>query len=44
MLRAYLSSVELVAIKQPDKTEERFERDAEGWLLAHVDALDRCTT
>jgi YD repeat-containing protein len=31
-------------IKHPDKTEERFERDAEGRLLAHVDGLDRCTT
>ena len=35
---------QLVLIKHPDKTEERFERDAEGRLLAHVDALDRCTT
>lgn len=31
-------------ITHPDKTEERFERDAEGRLLAHVDGLDRCTT
>ncbi|WP_277953331.1 RHS repeat-associated core domain-containing protein [Pseudomonas sp. TH08] len=30
-------------IKHPDKTEERFEHDAEGRLLAHVDGLDRCT-
>lgn len=35
---------QLVLIKHPDNTEERFERDAEGRLLAHVDALDRCTT
>ncbi|WP_123585339.1 RHS repeat-associated core domain-containing protein [Pseudomonas brassicacearum] len=35
---------QLVVIKHPDKTEERFERDAEGRLLAHVDGLDRCTT
>ena len=35
---------QLVLIKHPDKTEERFERDAEGRLLAHVDGLDRCTT
>jgi RHS repeat-associated protein len=34
----------LVLIKHPDKTEERFERDAEGRLLTHVDGLDRCTT
>jgi RHS repeat-associated protein len=34
----------LALIKHPDKTEERFERDAEGRLLAHVDGLDRCTT
>ncbi|KAF2393248.1 RHS repeat-associated core domain-containing protein [Pseudomonas frederiksbergensis] len=33
-----------VLIKHPDKTEERFEFDAEGRLLAHVDALERCTT
>lgn len=35
---------QLVLLKHPDKTEERFERDAEGRLLAHVDGLDRCTT
>ncbi|POA50374.1 type IV secretion protein Rhs [Pseudomonas sp. MPR-ANC1] len=35
---------QLVLIKHPDQTEERFERDAEGRLLAHVDALERCTT
>ncbi|WP_339539350.1 RHS repeat-associated core domain-containing protein [Pseudomonas sp. RA_15y_Pfl2_54] len=35
---------QLVLIKHPDKTEERFERDAESRLLAHVDGLDRCTT
>jgi RHS repeat-associated protein len=35
---------QLVLIKHPDKTEERFDRDAEGRLLAHVDALDNCTT
>ncbi|WDG76999.1 DUF6531 domain-containing protein [Pseudomonas chlororaphis] len=35
---------QLVLIKHPDKTEERFERDAEGRLLAYVDGLDRCTT
>lgn len=35
---------QLVLIKHPDKTEERFERDAEGRLLAHVDALGQCTT
>ncbi|WP_347900828.1 RHS repeat-associated core domain-containing protein [Pseudomonas purpurea] len=35
---------QLVLIKHPDKTEDRFERDAEGRLLVHVDALDRCTT
>ncbi|MBV6290358.1 DUF6531 domain-containing protein, partial [Pseudomonas aegrilactucae] len=34
----------LALIRHPDKTEERFERDAEGRLLAHLDALDRCTT
>ncbi|MFJ4145820.1 RHS repeat-associated core domain-containing protein, partial [Pseudomonas sp. NPDC089734] len=34
----------LVLTIHPDKTEERFERDAEGRLLAHVDALERCTT
>ncbi|MDN3222573.1 RHS repeat-associated core domain-containing protein [Pseudomonas nunensis] len=35
---------QLMLIKHPDKTEERFERDAEGRLLAYVDGLDRCTT
>ncbi|MBX8539309.1 RHS domain-containing protein [Pseudomonas cichorii] len=35
---------QLALIIHPDKTEERFERDAEGRLLAHVDALERCTT
>jgi RHS repeat-associated protein len=35
---------QLVSIKHPDKTQERFERDAEGRLLAHTDGLDRCTT
>ncbi|MFJ4347445.1 RHS repeat-associated core domain-containing protein [Pseudomonas sp. NPDC089401] len=35
---------QLAKITHPDNTEERFERDAEGRLLAHVDALDRCTT
>ncbi|WP_200986594.1 DUF6531 domain-containing protein, partial [Pseudomonas cichorii] len=34
----------LALIIHPDKTEERFERDAEGRLLAHTDALERCTT
>jgi RHS repeat-associated protein len=35
---------QLVLIKHPDKTEERFSRDAEGRLLAHSDGLERCTT
>ncbi|WP_130910191.1 RHS repeat-associated core domain-containing protein [Pseudomonas sp. Sample_9] len=35
---------QLVLIKHPDQTEERFERDAESRLLAYVDGLDRCTT
>ncbi len=35
---------QVALIRHPDKTEERFERDAEGRLLAHVDGLDRCTT
>ncbi|MFF7108620.1 RHS repeat-associated core domain-containing protein [Pseudomonas sichuanensis] len=35
---------QLAKVTHPDKTEEHFERDAEGRLLAHVDALDRCTT
>ena len=34
---------QLVLIRHPDKSEERFERDAEGRLLAHVDGLGRCT-
>lgn len=34
---------QVALIRHPDKTEERFERDAEGRLLAHVDGLDRCT-
>ncbi|WP_223811913.1 RHS repeat-associated core domain-containing protein [Pseudomonas oryziphila] len=35
---------QLAKVIHPDNTEERFERDAEGRLLAHADALDRCTT
>jgi RHS repeat-associated protein len=35
---------QLVLTTHPDKTEERFSRDAEGRLLAHSDGLDRCTT
>ncbi|CAI8778563.1 MULTISPECIES: RHS repeat-associated core domain-containing protein [Pseudomonas] len=35
---------QLVLIRHPDKSEERFSRDAEGRLLAHVDGLNRCTT
>ncbi|HEX8593289.1 MAG TPA: RHS repeat-associated core domain-containing protein, partial [Pseudomonas sp.] len=35
---------QLVLIKHPDNTEERFSRDAEGRLLAHSDGLERCTT
>ncbi|MHC3822390.1 RHS repeat-associated core domain-containing protein [Pseudomonas sp. G3-19] len=35
---------QLVWVKHPDNTEEHYKRDAEGRLLAHVDALDRCTT
>ncbi|MDF9619166.1 RHS repeat-associated core domain-containing protein [Pseudomonas entomophila] len=35
---------QLAKVTHPDQTEERFERDAEGRLLAHVDGLDRCTT
>ena len=35
---------EVSRIIHPDKTDERFEHDAEGRLQAHVDALDRCTT
>ncbi|WP_435037383.1 RHS repeat-associated core domain-containing protein [Pseudomonas neuropathica] len=37
-------SGQVALIKHPDKTQERFEHDAEGRLLAHVDGLDRCTT
>ncbi|MFI8222401.1 RHS repeat-associated core domain-containing protein [Pseudomonas sp. NPDC085632] len=32
-----------VLIKHPDNTEEHFESDAEGRLLAHIDGLGRCT-
>lgn len=35
---------QLVLIRHPDNSEERFARDAEGRLLTHVDGLDRCTT
>ena len=35
---------QLIHIKHPDNTEERFSRDAEGRLLAHTDGLNRCTT
>ncbi|AZL73602.1 RHS repeat-associated core domain-containing protein [Pseudomonas oryziphila] len=35
---------QLAKVTHPDKTEERFNYDAEGRLLAHVDALERCTT
>ena len=35
---------QLSRVTHPDNTEERFERDAEGRLLAYLDALDRCTT
>ncbi|CAI8926394.1 RHS repeat-associated core domain-containing protein [Pseudomonas serboccidentalis] len=35
---------QLVLIRHPDKTEERFERDAEGRMLAHTDGLDHCIT
>ncbi|WP_422403998.1 RHS repeat-associated core domain-containing protein, partial [Pseudomonas sp. GZD-209] len=35
---------QLAKVTHPDKTEERFNYDAEGRLLAHADALDRCTT
>ncbi|WP_339446904.1 RHS repeat-associated core domain-containing protein [Pseudomonas sp. EA_5y_Pfl2_R50] len=34
----------LALIRHPDKTEERFEHDAEGRLLVHVDALEQTTT
>ncbi|MDZ4021612.1 RHS repeat-associated core domain-containing protein [Pseudomonas sichuanensis] len=35
---------QLAKVTHRDNTEERFNYDAEGRLLAHVDALDRCTT
>ncbi|UVK80973.1 DUF6531 domain-containing protein [Pseudomonas sichuanensis] len=35
---------QLSKVTHADMTEERFERDAEGRLLAHADALERCTT
>ncbi|NIF19976.1 DUF6531 domain-containing protein, partial [Pantoea sp. Cy-639] len=35
---------QLAKVTHPDKTEERFDYDAEGRLLAHSDGLDRCTT
>ncbi|WP_367237382.1 RHS repeat-associated core domain-containing protein [Pseudomonas sp. Rh2] len=35
---------QLAKVSHPDKTEERFDYDAEGRLLAHSDGLDRCTT
>ncbi len=35
---------QLDAIRYPDDTEEHFERDAEGRLLGHRDALGRTTT
>jgi RHS repeat-associated protein len=34
---------QLVRLIHPDKTKERFERDAEGRLLSHTDALHRRT-
>lgn len=34
----------VVLIKHADKSEERFEHDAEGRLLAYADGIDRCTT
>ncbi|WP_170978853.1 RHS repeat-associated core domain-containing protein [Pseudomonas asiatica] len=34
---------QLVLLIHPDKTTERFERDAEGRLLSHTDALHRRT-
>lgn len=37
-------SGQVVSVKLPDKSEERFEYDAEGRLLAYSDGLDRCTT
>ncbi|UVL87222.1 RHS repeat-associated core domain-containing protein [Pseudomonas sichuanensis] len=35
---------QLAKVTYPDLTEERFHYDAEGRLLAHVDALERSTT
>ena len=35
---------QLVSLIHPDKTTERFERDAEGRLLSHTDALHRRTS
>ncbi|WLH21919.1 DUF6531 domain-containing protein [Pseudomonas sp. FP215] len=35
---------QLVRLIHPDKTEEHFERDAEGRLLTHTDALRQRTT
>ncbi|WP_025113504.1 RHS repeat-associated core domain-containing protein [Pseudomonas sp. H1h] len=35
---------QVVLVKHPDRSEERFEYDAEGRLLAYSDGLDRCTT
>ncbi|MCU0070069.1 RHS domain-containing protein [Pseudomonas koreensis] len=35
---------QLVLIRYPDNTEDRFERDAEGRVLLHIDALGQCTT
>ncbi|MFJ4344025.1 RHS repeat-associated core domain-containing protein [Pseudomonas sp. NPDC089401] len=35
---------QLCKVTHPDKSEERFDYDAEGRLLAHSDGLDRCTT
>ncbi|MCT7304625.1 RHS repeat-associated core domain-containing protein [Ralstonia wenshanensis] len=35
---------QLAKVIHPDETAERFERDAEGRLLAHTDALHRRTT
>ncbi len=34
---------QLAVIRYPDNSEERFERDAEGRLLTHIDALGRRT-
>jgi RHS repeat-associated protein len=35
---------QLTQLVHPDKTKERFERDAEGRLLKHTDALHRSTS